>query len=59
MRCRYCRMSINAVPQAARTVYVVSDGGTTTADGLSYCPPNPDHRGKFRDHVPLKADKGA
>jgi len=29
------------------------DAGTT-ADGITYCPPNPDHLGKLGTHIPMK-----
>jgi hypothetical protein len=44
---RKCRMPIVKIDG----VYVVLDSGTT-ADGLTYCPPNPDHRGTFGSHQP-------
>lgn len=51
--CRYCRCPITGHAIPGETVYVVDDGGTTSADGLAYCPPNPDYQGDFRDHVPV------
>lgn len=54
MICRWCRCPLGEFMDHGRVVYVVDDGGSTTADGLTYCPPNPDHPGKFRDHQPLK-----
>lgn len=45
--CLRCRLPIVKVD----TAWVVIDTGTT-ADGLSYCPPNPDHLGKLGNHRP-------
>lgn len=52
--CRKCGCPIDNVAG----VLVVLDP-TTTADGLSYCPPNPDYPGKLGVHVPRKEDKDA
>lgn len=47
--CRKCKLPIHDV----KGVWVVFDP-STTADGLSYCPPNPDHLGKVGNHAPAK-----
>lgn len=44
-KCRFCRLRIENV----QGVWVVL-GTNTTADGLTYCPPNPDYAGPFHDH---------
>lgn len=46
--CRHCLQPITNIDG----VQIVT-GTNTTADGLSYCPPNPDHEGPFGDHVPV------
>jgi hypothetical protein len=52
MICRQCYCQITELWESGRVVYVVDDGQTTSADGLTYCPPNPDFPGEFRDHAP-------
>ena len=47
--CRKCGLSIQFIDD----VWVVMDT-QTTADGLSYCPPDPDARGPFGNHVPSR-----
>ncbi len=49
LTCRKCHMPVECIAGT----YVVMWSGTT-ADGLSYCPPNPDHLGRFGNHVPAK-----
>lgn len=50
--CRKCGCPIDNV----NGVWVVFDP-STTADGLSYCPPNPDHTGYLGAHAPKKEAK--
>lgn len=60
MICRKCHCQITEVydRQTDRVFYVVDDGETTTAHGLTYCPPNPDYQGTFGDHIPRKEKAG-
>lgn len=47
--CHRCDLPIVKVG----SVWVVT-GTDSTADGLSYCPPNPDHAGHHGAHAPRK-----
>lgn len=47
MRCSHCKLPVVNIGGAL----VVMDTGTT-ADGLSYCPPDPDHQGEVGAHLP-------
>lgn len=49
--CRKCKLPIEHIGGA----WVVIDPATT-ADGLSYCPPDPDAR-NVGSHVPVKESK--
>jgi len=54
-RCYRCGCTIVGVSvywQGTRTWVVVDTG--TTADGLTYCPPNPDHAGRVGEHRPVR-----
>jgi hypothetical protein len=51
--CRKCRLAIELIGGA----WVVMGTGTT-ADGLSYCPPDPDHQGRLSVHVPYARKDG-
>ena len=53
-RCRKCRCPIELIDGT----WVVMNS-KTTADGLSYCPPNPDSRGPFGKHEPKPQKKEA
>ena len=54
--CTKCRLPIWSYPvHHARPDLGVAwavEGTGTTADGLSYCPPDPDHLGELGDHEP-------
>lgn len=53
-RCRKCKLPITGVrprQPGASVTWTVTDTNTT-ADGLSYCPPNPDHDGHIGKHQP-------
>lgn len=45
--CRYCGLPIQLIDG----YWIVIDP-ETTADGLSYCPPDPDHQGDLGWHEP-------
>ncbi len=47
--CRRCHLHIERIAGT----WTVMDTGTT-ADGLTYCPPNPDHAGRLGTHIPMK-----
>lgn len=52
MDCMKCKMPVEQVGDA-----LVVTGTNTTADGLSYCPPDPDTAKKVTDHRVRKADQ--
>lgn len=52
--CRKCGATIAPVRD---NVWMVVNTNTT-GDGLTYCPPNPDHTGRFGEHVPTKENRG-
>jgi ribosomal protein L24E len=47
IRCRFCGLPIEKIGG-----YMVVMGTGTSADGLSFCPPNPDHDGELGSHEP-------
>ena len=55
--CRKCKLPIVEIttPGAGKDWVVVDT--ETTADGLSYCPPDPDARVQFGKHVPQKVSE--
>jgi hypothetical protein len=52
MICTKCKMPVEDIGGA-----LVVSGTNTTADGLSYCPPDPDTTRKVGDHRTRKADR--
>lgn len=58
--CRKCGLPIECYGSSPGTgTYWAVAGTGTTADGLSYCPPDPDHRGRLGCHVPRRGNRTA